>query len=279
MKNTSLTSLISLVAYLLFSLQIQAQEIILYQDFESSLFTNLSHSDDTDILIGLPECSYTGVGYASTLNSESIDFLSTENSSMFLAVNPEQPCNGYYVAEVKSSLLDLSMYDSVVISCDYFISESLGWGPAELNMEVSDGSSSFEFTSLFTETGSWAEASISLDAAFLAENVQLLIEMGGGEGVAIDNLEIKGWTFSKRANLTTSPEFKVFPNPADEVLFIEGDNIQQIQIMNSIGNQVFSKVANYKNNKIMISDLPAGIYFVHISFDNNQSRTKRIMVR
>lgn len=269
----------SLVAYLVSSIQIHAQETILYQDFQSSPITNLSHSDDTDISIGLPECSYTGVGYASTLNSESIDFLSTENSSMFLAANPEQPCAGYYVAEVKSILLDLSVYDSVVISCDYFISESLGWGPAELNMEVSDGTNSFEFTSLFTETGTWTEASISLDAAFLVENAQLLIEMGGGEGVAIDNLEIKGWTFSKRQNLTTSPEFKVFPNPADEVLFIQGENIQQIQIMNSIGNQVFSKTAISKSNKIMISDLPAGIYFVHITYGNNQSCTKRIMLR
>ncbi|MDA3892775.1 MAG: T9SS type A sorting domain-containing protein [Salinivirgaceae bacterium] len=55
----------------------------------------------------------------------------------------------------------------------------------------------------------------------------------------------------------------VYPNPAADILFVQGDNMQSIDIVNVMGQQIKS-LANINNDQVNIpvNDLSKGIYFV-----------------
>lgn len=63
--------------------------------------------------------------------------------------------------------------------------------------------------------------------------------------------------------------FFVYPNPANESITISCQNaIQSIQISNSIGQEIFAINPNEKETKLMISQLPNGLYFIRLSASN-----------
>lgn len=80
-------------------------------------------------------------------------------------------------------------------------------------------------------------------------------------------------------------EFKVYPNPASNVLNVEFDlmseNEVNISIINSVGQTVstkeLGKVAGVQSEEINVSHLDAGIYVVKVSTKNGE-KTQRITV-
>ena len=85
--------------------------------------------------------------------------------------------------------------------------------------------------------------------------------------------EIKSVTYNK-----TSP-INVFPNPADNNLFISGINLENhstssvIKITNVLGDILFSKNIN-SQLELNISELPSGIYFIEIDHSGEIFRAK-----
>ncbi len=80
-------------------------------------------------------------------------------------------------------------------------------------------------------------------------------------------------------NIDIENSLSVYPNPANNYINIELKSlkIQKIDILNSIGEQVFSK--DYKNIsecKVNIQDLEVGTYFVRIMYGNNYVTKKFI---
>jgi len=63
----------------------------------------------------------------------------------------------------------------------------------------------------------------------------------------------------------------IFPNPSDDIINIEFENINNatIEIYNISGRLVFSKVLNSKVEKIDITDLSEGIYFIKVRQEKN----------
>ena len=70
---------------------------------------------------------------------------------------------------------------------------------------------------------------------------------------------------------------KIYPNPADNVLYItsENENLESIIIYNAFGQQVFS--SDY-NPVVDVSGLAAGIYMVKVANDAG-SQTQKIIIR
>ncbi len=63
--------------------------------------------------------------------------------------------------------------------------------------------------------------------------------------------------------------FKLYPNPANNILWIDFMNeLNEINLYNSIGNLVLKTTPNDKHTSINIADLPTGIYFVKIKNKN-----------
>lgn len=72
--------------------------------------------------------------------------------------------------------------------------------------------------------------------------------------------------------------FMVFPNPADQFISIQGfGKNSNIRIFNSFGQQVFEKQNCFMNEKIDVSYLASGVYFIEILQENKRETLKFIV--
>ena len=69
----------------------------------------------------------------------------------------------------------------------------------------------------------------------------------------------------------------IYPNPANEKITIEAQNIETVSIMNVMGQTVYETSVNDDNMVIDVNDFPAGIYMIHVVTDEYEA-TKRISV-
>ncbi|MCX7985657.1 MAG: T9SS type A sorting domain-containing protein [Bacteroidales bacterium] len=84
-------------------------------------------------------------------------------------------------------------------------------------------------------------------------------------------VEDAGGTAVKSAKQNT---FSFYPNPAKNILFVNAKAGKQINIYNVAGSLVFSKIAASGLEKIDVSSLPAGVYFIKV--DGN---TQKLMIK
>lgn len=72
------------------------------------------------------------------------------------------------------------------------------------------------------------------------------------------------------SNILNNKELKIYPNPANTILFIktEDNSLSQYQIYNSIGQML--KQGKLTENSVDVSGLPKGIYFIQLNFKNGQ---------
>lgn len=58
---------------------------------------------------------------------------------------------------------------------------------------------------------------------------------------------------------------KLYPNPAKDVLFLEGLNeVTQVEVFDGLGKLVHSGISNSTNYSLQVKDWPKGLYLVHI---------------
>lgn len=71
---------------------------------------------------------------------------------------------------------------------------------------------------------------------------------------------------------------KVYPNPASDVINIEGNlNIQNIEIFNLLGQRMFQNTFDSKNVQLDISSFSTGNYFIKILNSNSEFQTFRFI--
>lgn len=65
-------------------------------------------------------------------------------------------------------------------------------------------------------------------------------------------------------------KFNVYPNPANDILFIETtENVKEVNIYNIVGIPVYSEY-NFSNNSINVNDFAEGVYFISIKSDRGE---------
>ena len=72
----------------------------------------------------------------------------------------------------------------------------------------------------------------------------------------------------------TAKQILVYPNPTDEILFIElpGNTNALITIYNNLGQQVQQQICYNEMAEIVVEQLPAGIYFIELQhYNTNQT--------
>ncbi len=80
-------------------------------------------------------------------------------------------------------------------------------------------------------------------------------------------------------NVKQENEINIFPNPAIEIITIESNlNSGTIHIININGQEIYSSDFFGSNNKVDISNLTSGIYFVRIS-NNEISYFKKLVIK
>jgi hypothetical protein len=100
-----------------------------------------------------------------------------------------------------------------------------------------------------------------------------------GDNSYLDNIIISDITNISVSELAL-PEFKVFPNPANNEVFITLKNIKgTITLLNNLGQVIEEKQVDYSTTNLMmdVSTLSAGMYIVQIMNGNDQSTEKLII--
>ncbi len=71
----------------------------------------------------------------------------------------------------------------------------------------------------------------------------------------------------------------VYPNPAKDILRVKTNgDLQQVRLMNSVGQVIFDQAMNTPTMQINISDYDAGIYFIQVE-TNVGTTTQKIVIR
>ncbi len=88
---------------------------------------------------------------------------------------------------------------------------------------------------------------------------------------ASHNISTKTGTVSIEEEVANET-YKVYPNPVKDVLAIEGENIEQVNVYNAMGQLVKTVTSNDNVVKVNVDDLQNGMYIVNV-IDNNGTVT------
>jgi len=95
-------------------------------------------------------------------------------------------------------------------------------------------------------------------------------------GAYLDNIAITG-DITTGIITVKAPTLNIYPNPATDVLYINGNGIQNLKVLNTLGEIVFNKLENENFFIMNISSLSAGIYFVKATV-NGELITQKFIV-
>jgi hypothetical protein len=142
---------------------------------------------------------------------------------------------------------------------DGSINITINGGTAPYSFNWSTGSTSEDVSGL--GAGSYTVAITDMNGCTTSSSYSVGVSTG------VENIQI------------SSSEVKVYPNPANEFTVIEalGHKIDKIELLNLLGQKIFTNQVNDSITKINTTPLLSGTYFIKIYFNNN-TVTKKINV-
>ena len=99
---------------------------------------------------------------------------------------------------------------------------------------------------------------------------------GGPYSHSLSNLDDYGVATSINNNAITNG-INIYPNPTTGKVFIEGENINFIEVLNVNGQTIYTKQVNANTTNIDLSNKTNGIYFIKIR-NNNTVLTYKIIL-
>ncbi len=148
-------------------------------------------------------------------------------------------------------------------------------------------SANWEFiTSMFTfpQSGSWTfiDAGTADISSYITNNTYIAFIYNSTNSDAstweIDNVQVLGVIGTGISNNELN-EFEVYPNPADDYILLKSENLRFINIYTLNGSLVHKSLINSNNNRVDISNLPAGLYFVEGVTNTGSRYTKKISIK
>ncbi|MCQ2308762.1 MAG: Omp28-related outer membrane protein [Bacteroidales bacterium] len=70
---------------------------------------------------------------------------------------------------------------------------------------------------------------------------------------------------------------KVYPNPANSTIFVEGENIKTVEIYNSLG-QMVANVEGSAKTSVNVASFDNGVYFVKVVADDGAVKTQKVTI-
>lgn len=69
----------------------------------------------------------------------------------------------------------------------------------------------------------------------------------------------------------------IVPNPTSSVVTIAGTDLYEVNIYNTVGQMVVSKNVNGESVSLDLSEMPSGLYFIHVVDRNGSSSVRRLL--
>ena len=74
--------------------------------------------------------------------------------------------------------------------------------------------------------------------------------------------------------------FTVSPTPAQSVIYIKGNNIQLVQVIDNAGRIVLTEKVNNQNvHQLSVSHLAKGLYMVNIKDKEGNRQTEKLVIQ
>jgi len=71
---------------------------------------------------------------------------------------------------------------------------------------------------------------------------------------------------------------RVFPNPVQEILYIESDHdIRDIRLYNSTGLTMINVQPEVSSKTLNVGQLPRGVYILQVTLDNGKKLTQKVI--
>jgi len=126
----------------------------------------------------------------------------------------------------------------------------------------------FDFSSQTTQS---TTVNFSLDPSWVKNNCKLVVFLQDATSDEVVQAEMIDLS-SVSVNETKQLNVAVYPNPAQNTLYINADNASSYKIYNILGAEQKSGLLNKNFNTVDISNLESGVYFINVS--NGKSVTK-----
>lgn len=145
----------------------------------------------------------------------------------------------------------LSRWDTTTLQREEIANTVFSCNPSELY-------SRFSFPIQYNNSNTPDTASIEIRSSNSPIETPIL-----GSILLVDDLEFTSADQTGFSHISTSPSFRIFPNPANDFLNISGKNNEIIKIINVVGQTLQSIQLNANSNiSISTSNYSNGIYFL-----------------
>ena len=78
---------------------------------------------------------------------------------------------------------------------------------------------------------------------------------------------------------SVNAQFKVYPNPVDTEFFVNGLNIQFIELYDLNGRKAYGSRTNAQNNRILRGNLSSGTYILRILTVDGRTEAMKIILK
>lgn len=137
-----------------------------------------------------------------------------------------------------------------------------GWDIANFNTIFSETLTTDTWQQRYVDLATYANQTIHV--AFVHKNSydeywMKIDDINVTEGVSIEEQSVAG-------------RVAIYPNPTNEVLNVYAENYQKVDILNFLGQVVYSNQVTDNQFQINVSDLSSGVYFIRLSGENTVTK-------
>lgn len=261
-----------------------SQTILYQQDFESYPVSGLAISSmygggKTPIPDGAPTTCELSRGTAADFTSANVDFLASQNSSHFIAVNPDlSTCDGYFTAFVISDTMNFSGVSSLYFQGRYFHSSKPGWG-GQLSIEIYTPSA--DTTISFPVNNIWENFNYRLSSKFIDDTVLVTMNFVAGDGIGLDDIlftDTPPVITSIRTSTNTENQANIFPTVATDHVTVQNPagGSMTVYIQNTTGTVLKTVTISGNESNLDVSGLPKGMLFIR-TVSGGQQNTFRFI--
>lgn len=198
------------------------------------------------------------------------------------------------------SSLDLDNAGNIVLVGSYF--QTMDFDPGSGTAEYTSEGSSSSYVSIYTPDGAYintftfdnpdgnAASGIALNAnneIYLTGKFKYSIDFDSAQpGFAFTSMWEDSYLLKMSSVIVGMDEahgdhpISIFPNPTNTQVKIKGAHLEKIECFDIHGKLVFSKSPGFRQNEhtISVSHLPAAIYFIRLSANNQVSFTEKLVI-
>jgi hypothetical protein len=136
----------------------------------------------------------------------------------------------------------------------------------------------------FPQSGSWdfIDAGVADISNYISASTYIAFVYNSTDSDAstweIDNVEVLG-ILGTSVEENAKVDFKVYPNPAHDHINIHSKDIISVNLYSISGQLILSKEIEAESDKISITEIPAGIYFLEAISASGKSFTEKLSVK